>query len=263
MKAHGKRRPAPVVVSSVILLVFAAIMQSSLLAQATNSPKPSATVPFVGCKSDGQAGPLDAPVGKSKVVPLATGTAQRLAYYKAEQGFGVFAPRGWHCFGTYGSSGANLYVSPQPIDTTLIFSDAWKGFAGPVIQLSVEDGDTSGRFDVASIIARVFPAHRAFVRNVIAEDIAPTSDFPFGPYPKDKLVYRSKEIVEYQTPAQTDGLGTRSRLLKSSDPISGVQILMGEPPSLLSLAMRLPAESNDLTSAIIQQAERDADHPHP
>jgi hypothetical protein len=64
-------------------------------------------------------------------------------------------------------------------------------------------------------IARVFPAHRAFVRKVIAEGIEPTSDFPFGPYPNDKLTYKNKEMVEYETPAHKDGLGTQSRLQKS------------------------------------------------
>jgi len=70
-------------------------------------------------------------------------------------------------------------------------------FSGPAIQLSVAVGDTSGRFEVAQIIARVFPSHRNFVRDVIAEDIEPASNFPFGPFPKDKLTYKSKELVEY------------------------------------------------------------------
>jgi hypothetical protein len=65
-------------------------------------------LPFVGCKSDGQSGPLRAPKGKSKVLPIGKETAQRLAYYKAEQGFSVLAPRGWYCFETYGSGGAAL-----------------------------------------------------------------------------------------------------------------------------------------------------------
>jgi hypothetical protein len=34
---------------------------------------------------------------------------------------------------------------------------------------------------------------------LIAEGIEPESDFPFGPYPKDKLIYKSEELVEYQT----------------------------------------------------------------
>jgi hypothetical protein len=117
------------------------------------------------------------------------------------------------------------------------------------------------------MIARVFPAHRSFVRKVIAEDIEPASNFPSGPYPNDKLNYKSKEFVEYQTPPQTEGLGTQSRLLKNADPIGGIAMLVGEdpktgePPSLLFLAVRLPSQMTNLTSAIIQQTEYEGTHP--
>jgi hypothetical protein len=122
--------------------------------------KNAASIPLVGCESDGQGGgPLNAPSGQSKTMTIPPGAAQRLAYYKAEEGVGVLAPRRWHCFGTYGSNGATLYVSPDPINTADLFSTSWKGFAGSVIQISYEVGDTSGRFAVAKTIARVFPSH--------------------------------------------------------------------------------------------------------
>jgi hypothetical protein len=148
----------------------------------------------------------------------------------------------------------------------MFFSDTRKGFAGPVIQISAEEGGTSGRFAVARMIARIFPAHRSFVRKVVAEGVEPASDFPFGPYPKDKLIYKSKELVEYQTPPQTEGLGTQSRLLKNPDPIRGIAMLVGEdpivgePPSLFFHAVRLPSEMTNLTSAIIQQTEYEGTH---
>jgi hypothetical protein len=139
----------------------------------------------------------------------------------------------------------------------MLFSDSWKGFVGPVVQLSAEDGGTSGRFAVARIIARVFPAHWSFVRRVISEGIQPASNFPSGPYPNDKIVHKSNDLVEYQTPPQTEGLGTQSRLLKNTDPIRGVAMLVGlvkeGEPSLLFLAVRLPSEMTGLSSAIIQQ----------
>jgi hypothetical protein len=250
-----------------IFFAFAISANSSLFAQTRSAtasrPRPTAQVPFVGCKADGQVGPLEAPKGKSTIVPIVAEAAQRLAFYKAEQGFGVLAPRGWYCFETYGSNGSSLYVSPQPLNAAMLFSKAWRGFTGPAIQLSSSVGDTSGRFEVASMIARVFPVHREFVRNVIAEGIRPASDFPFGPYPKDKLTYKSKELAEYQTPSQTDGLGTRSWLQKNANPIRGVEILFGEESSLLSLSVRLPSDMSNLTSTIIQQTEREtANLPH-
>lgn len=230
------------------------------------APVSKVTAPFVGCPADGQAGPVDPPKGLPQVVHIPKEAAQQLAFYKAEQGFGVLAPRGWHCFETYGSSGGSLFVTPQLIEGNTLFSDTWKGFTGPAIQISAEDGSTSGRFDVAHMIARVFPAHRSFVDKVIAEDIEPASNFPSGPYPKDNLIHKSKELVEYQTPPQTDGLGTQSRLLKDADPIRGVAMLIGEdpktgePPSLLFLAIRLPSAMAHLTSAIIQQTEYEGTH---
>jgi hypothetical protein len=246
----------------VILLALAASARFSPspheTALAASPQKPGAQVPFVGCASDGQVGPVSAPISKSMVLLIAADAAQRLAYYKAEEGAGVLAPRGWHCFCMYGSNGSSLYVSPQPIVPTDLLSTNWGGFGGPIIEITAEDGDTSGRFGVAATIARVFPAHREFVDKVMAERIWPASSFVFGPYPADRLIYRSNEAVEYQTPGNADGLGTESRLKKNATPISGVAILMGQTPDLLQLSVRLPQNLADLTPVIIQQTERDA-----
>jgi len=251
-------------VGSVIPLALAAYAQLFPSAQAPNAAasrrKPGVEVPFVGCRADGQMGPVDAPKGKSRVLPIAAEAAQQLAYYKSEQGFGVLAPRGWYCFGVYGSDGSALYVSPQEIAAANLLSSTWSGFTGPAIELAAESGETSGRFGVSRVIARVFPAHKAFVQSVIEEGIEPADSFPFGPYPKDKLIYRSKEIVEYETPENTDGLGTNSRLKKDASPIRGVAILMGQTPDLLRLSARLSPNLADLMPAIVQQVERDASH---
>jgi hypothetical protein len=192
------------------------------------------------------------------LLPLTIEAAQRVAYYKAEQGIGVLAPRSWHCFGVYGSDGYALYVSPAEIVPANLLSSGWSDFDGPVIEIAGSNGDTSGRFTVARTIARVFPTHRDFVENVIAEGIEPASAFPLGPYPDDKLSYRNKEMVEYETPANKDGLGTNSRLKKNDDPIRGVAILVGETPDLLLLSIRISPDPTNLTAAIVQQVERDS-----
>jgi len=108
------------------------------------------------------------------------------------------------------------------------------------------------------MIARVFPAHLSFVKSVIDEGIEPASDFPSGPYPSDKLTYLTNEMVEYQTPANADGLGTHSLLIKNGDPIRGVVILFDDALNLLHLHVRLPPELESLAPIIIRQAERDA-----
>jgi hypothetical protein len=107
------------------------------------------------------------------------------------------------------------------------------------------------------VIARVFPVYKAFVRSVIEEGISTASDYPFGPYPNDKLTYHGDRTVEFQTPAHSEGLGTMSRLTMNDYPISGVAILRGNTPDLLLLTARLRSDLNDLTPLIIRQVERD------
>jgi len=214
------------------------------------------SVPFIGCRSDGQVGPQEAPNGTSVSVRLSRKAARELAYYQSAQSLGVLAPRGWYCFGTYGSGGEALFVSPRPIDADNMFSADRGGFTGPAIQISHSFGDTSGRFDVARIAARVFPAYKEFVTAVMEEFDQSVSSLPSGPYPTDRLLYKSKTVVEYRTPAQTEGLGTHSRLRKNGSPIDGVAILFGETPDLLLLSVRLPAEFNGLASAIVHEVER-------
>jgi hypothetical protein len=249
--------------SRQLRLILAAItisLPSCLFAQTKSQhTAKEVRVPFVGCASDGQAGPLAAPKGGDRVVQINAKAAQQLAYYQAERGLGVLAPRGWHCFGTYGSSGGALYVSPLPYTSADFFSDKWNGFTGPAIQASVMSGGTSGRFEVARVAARVFPAEKAFVKRVIGEGLWPASDFPFGPFPKDKLTYHGDRIVEYQTPPHAEGLGTMSWLRANDYPIKGIEIFQGEEQEayLTGLAVRLPPALNDLTSPIIRQIELD------
>jgi hypothetical protein len=215
-------------------------------------------VPFIGCASDGQAGPQAVPTGPSKAVAISAAAAQRLAYYKAQYGPGVLAPRGWHCFSTYGSDGSNLFVSPDAIDSKTLLSVDWKGFAGQAIQISDFSGGTSGRFEVAKVIARVFPAYKQFAQNVIAEGLEPASNFPFGPYANDKLTYRGKNIVEFETPENAKGLGTDSRLLPNASPIDGVAIITGTDTDLIQLSARVSQKDRDLIPLIVKQVESEA-----
>ena len=217
-----------------------------------------ASVPFVGCRSDGQIGPLDAPTRENKTVSIGSQSARRFAFYQAANGFGVLAPRGWYCFGIYGSGGGTLFVSPQPMEALLPFKADWGGFSEPVITVTHRFGDTSGRFSVAEIIARVFPTYMVFA-NAVADDFPQGDQFRVGPYPYDKLTYRSKRVVEFVTPARTDGLGTYWTVKKNDSPISGVAALVGKTPDLLLLSVRLPRDLADLTSAIVRQVERDAE----
>jgi hypothetical protein len=206
----------------------------------------------VGCPSDGQQGPVEAPKVPVTDVLASNRDAQGLAYYKAEYGEGVLAPRGWHCFATYGSSGVTLYVAPEAL--------RWEnrsGFHGPVVELSTASGGTSGRFTVAKKMARLFPEYRWFVQRVIAEGIEPAKDFPIGPFPNETLTYRDRRTVEYITPAYTYGTGTDSSLMPTANPIEGVVMLHGEDLDATQLSVRLPSQSRELAKIITRQVEGD------
>ena len=44
-------------------------------------------------------------------------------------------------------------------------------------------------------------SEQAFIASEIAEGIEPNSNFPFGPYPADKTVYKNACLVQFETPA--------------------------------------------------------------
>jgi len=69
--------------------------------------------------------------------------------------------------------------------------------------------------------------------------------------------------VEFQTPANTTGLGTQSRLAANSRPIHGVAILSGKEPDLVQLSMRLPNRNPSLEQAIIDRLKTEVMKSHP
>lgn len=220
----------------VAVLVLAA---SALAAQ-------SAKVPFVGCPSTGQAEGAEAPKGTARQLQIASGAARRLAFYKAAVAPGVLAPRGWHCAGFYGSSGSGLTVSPESAE------ERTNGkIKGPAIELVASTGETgSGQFEIAGVLARLFPSQRAFVQHVVDLFDLPANEFGSGPFPKDQLTVQTGRFVEFVTPPNSDGLGTVT-LLANDEPIEGVAILKGQAPDLVVLRVRLPRELRDLAPVII------------
>ena len=244
------------------LTVIFAIAAGSLIAQQPNGTAASqgqtpVSVPFVGCRSDGQAGPNEAPQGASTPVALSPKEADGLAYYSVSSapGSGVLGPRGWYCFGTYGSGGASLFVSSLPFDATDIFSRSRSGLRGPAIELNGSNGGGSGMASVAPVVARVFPAYKWYALNYERDF---DQKLAFGRYPSDILSYKSDSVVEFTTPAQADGLGTQFSLRKNSSPIHGVAIIDHNTFDLVVLSVRVPSNLTRLASAIVRQLERDA-----
>jgi hypothetical protein len=226
------------------LLISIALCSCALFAQTVR-------VPFIGCPADTQKDPEEAPRGTELAVQTQRSRARKLAYYKSSVTPGILAPRGWHCLGVIGSGGSSLFVSPEPIK--VLFGSGWSGIEGPAVEIDDVFGGTSGRFDVAEVIARVFPAQRAFVQNVIDLFDQPASEYTFAPYPKDKLIVQADRLVRFQTPPHSEGLGTMNRLRANADPIDGIALLEGQTPDLLMLRVRLPPEQRDLSRVIIQE----------
>jgi len=236
------------VVAEIILIICA---PPPLLAQKANI-----SIPFVGCASSGQVRVLKAPKGTNRLLPISAKDAQALAYYRSADGLGVLAPRGWHCEGVSGSGGYALYVSPKPMNRRRL---DWEGFDGPGIEVSHITSDASGRYEIAEIMTRVFPAYRAFARRTLELTDLPVPD---GPYAHDALTYFGEKIVEYVTPAQTEGLGTHfSWLRKNEVPVAGAAVVMEKPieaddsPDMVLLSMRHPRDLARLTPVIVHFVE--------
>jgi hypothetical protein len=233
--------------SSSRAALVAAVLLTPFAAQAAQ------TVPFVGCPSDGQQGPVAAPKGQPKAVSIDPAAAKGLAWYQARYSAGALAPRGWKCFSFYGSSGVTLTIAPSGK-----LDDTSQPIVGPAVTLADDSGGTSGRFEVAKVAARVFAGpEKAFVASVIAEGIEPKANFPAGPYPADKLTYKTPTLVAFATPAGKDGLGAAAGLGASPLPVVGLAKLVGpaDGPDLYLLAVRLPAAQADLAAAIVAAAE--------
>jgi hypothetical protein len=209
-----------------------------------------ARVPFVGCPSDGQEGPRPVP-GSGAVPRVPAAAAAQLAYYAISE-LGVLAPRGWHCFGLEGSNGSTLIVTPEAHGVRDLL-DQPTPLRGPAVQISMSFGGTSGRFEVAKVIARAFPAQMAFARRVAAEGIG--DPLPHGPYRSDHMVRLRPTAVGYTTPAGREGLGTDSRLAPGDRPIQGLAILHAAyDVDLIKLDVRLPAVQARLATPILNAA---------
>jgi uncharacterized protein YecT (DUF1311 family) len=224
-----------------------------------------ADIPAVGCPSDGQVGPQDAPtLPKSVHVIVPEGTASKLAYYSANAS--VLAPKGWDCFGTYGSGGSTIYVVPSKLgDPILDRSEKVKD--GPVVIKNVFISATSGRFPVAQISARIFPLARIFVERVRDEGLDDPSNYVFAPWATDRLNYLSDFAVSYVTPSGANGLGTDFGPAPGKEPISVLVFLTvignGEGPNLERLAVRLHRADQRLYAAIAVSRIASLDLYHP
>lgn len=199
--------------------------------------------PFVGCASDGQMGPQPPPA--TGETPLLSKRDAALLSWYAFSDQGVLAPRGWHCFGLYGSAGSSLIVTPEPHGAELLN----QSLKGPAVERVFRFSSTSGRFDVADAAAGLFPTARQFVRGVAAEEMAKIH--PWKPTPADRIVSRTDKRVEFITAAGRRGLGTKGRMVPSADPIRSA-IFLDSEGDLTAIHVRLAPADARLAPLIVQ-----------
>lgn len=207
-----------------------------------------AEVPTRGCPTGGQTGDLPPPHLPARVtVAVPAGTAAGLAYYRAAWRRGILAPAGWTCAGTSGSTGHTLTVAPPGTDLA-----GETPQTGPAVIRSLIGGGTSGRFRVAAVAARAFPAYRGFARGVAAE--GGEDPIVFSPYPGDRMTRPARDTVVFATPAGAEGLGTLT--LAPAGAVDGFARIGGDPkaPDLDYLAIRLGPADAAATAAILAQA---------
>lgn len=232
---------------------FAAAAVAALLATAHAENTPTAQVPFVGCPGIGgpDPGPWPVPKGAPRVLPSPpTGRAARIAYYRANWGPGVFAPRGWHCQAWGGADGSFIIVTPTAPPAVI----PREPVKGPGVIAIESYGGTGGRFEVAEVSARLFPKVMAdFIARVKAEGF-PYPDFSkIKAFPDDQYTYLTLKLVKFTTPAHQEGIGT-GIFVPSRDPVRGVVSLSpgdGRDTNLLKCDIRLSSSEDRFSRDLI------------
>jgi len=240
-------------IATVMWLVLCAVSVEVKSAEA-----PAGTVPFVGCPADGQMGPVAPPAGHLVTVRMPAQLSTRLAYYKGDYAPGVLAPAGWSCRVWYGSNGAFIIVMP----TAPTKETNRTGIAGPGVEFLQRNGGTSGRFEVAITAARFFPTlMTGFIQHVREEKLIEDKYFAIQAYPDDRTVQIAANLVEFTTPAGSEGFGTEG-FGESASPVSGL-VAISDPqgePALWVLRVRLEDMDAALTTAIIKLEEECLQH---
>jgi hypothetical protein len=232
-------------------------MAASHVATAWAGTAASERVLFVPCETTdlGGGGDEEAPKDSGNTPVLPRPVAHELAYYASAE-LGVLAPRGWHCHGYTRAEGSSLVVTPEPLS-----ADNDRNPNGPgVVLLSPNGWNGLGVSLVVDVAVRVFPAKKKFLQRLMAHWDMDKSFHTFGPYPDDILTRRSDTDVEYETPANKDGMGTLFGWLeKNADPIRGLAIMMDmrddknkKVPKLVLLEVRTPPDMHHLVQTIME-----------
>lgn len=126
----------------------------------------------------------------------------------------MLAPRGWHCHGYEQAGTATLVVSPE------------------------------------SLSAHFVKPKKKVVQGIVDGLGLDKRHYALDPYPDDILTCRSDGDVEFETPANKDGMGTMFGLVKNADPIRGMAELWetmddnkNKSARVVLLVVRMPPQS--------------------
>jgi hypothetical protein len=230
-------------------LVSVGLLVGSCLLQAQYGTP--VTVPFVGCETVGPMGSASAPGGTSMDVAINPALTDQLAFYQAQDGQGVLAPRGWHCVAMYGAGTVRLVVMPQIDRASAVAGKLQVSGSAVEVESAEGKGGGAGAVAVAALSARLFPVRQDWALQTLKDAGLPAVA---GPFPHDVLTYQNDVVVQFRTPANQDGFGTE-RFGRGAEPIDGVALLMDQDSVLVQV--RFPEAMRKLTTSILKQVEQD------
>jgi hypothetical protein len=82
-----------------------------------------------------------------------------------------------------------------------------------------------------------------------------------SPWPGDRIDRRSEREVRFETPPGSRGEGTGGLLAPDGGAVAGAVLLIGEgEPDVVTVRIRAPGLSEELTRLILEQTANDALH---
>jgi hypothetical protein len=218
-------------------------------------------VPGAPCLTTGMTGETSLPnLSTAITLKVPAQLAGKLAYYKGTGAKGVLGPRGWTCRQYFGSSGSLLKIAPTggAFEEDAKYESSIK-YPGELIERTLSIGDTSGRYEVARVAARIFPIVNDFVNRVREQGITDTS---VDSLPGDTYFYLSPTVAAFRTEQDNEGIAGKA----TGAPILGLAYLTQEPgqaPDLTLLKARLGSANGDLVPIILANEILEGDNSNP
>ena len=175
------------------IIVFFALALAALPAFAQPATAAS-TIPFVGCPSRSDGGPIT-PSGEPIKANIPENIANKLALYVNVFNLAVLAPRGWKCSGwqSVGGNSISIYPSSSSLHETSVVSIASTAY-------------TNGIPNKYVLYFPTIMTMKAALNEAAAWGETP-DQYIIKRYFSDHITYIDKTTIEFVTPANHVGLG--------------------------------------------------------